>query len=142
MKKLALSLIGALSFLLTGGSAFAQAVHVRVNIPFEFTVSNQALPAGEYQVISADMPNNPTVLQIRQLDGPLATYVTASDLESSNASAETKLVFHQYGDTYFLSEFRTEGSHAAWQFPKTRTEAREAKNESAQQVTLSAKLGK
>lgn len=142
MKKPALSLFGMLSMLLLGGSAYAQAVHVRITVPFEFTVNNKTLPAGQYEVLSAGLLN-PSVLEIRRPDGLLQTYVNASDRpQSSNSSNQTKLVFRQYGNMYFLSQLWTEGAHLGWEFPKVRAEIREARNGAGQQVTVAAKLGK
>jgi hypothetical protein len=140
MKKLSLSLIGALSMLLSGGSAYAQAVHVRASIPFEFTVNNTALPAGIYELVSMG-GTNPSLLKIRCFGGP-EIYVNTSSLESPNPSAASKLVFQRYGSTYFLSQLMTEGTRAALKFSKTRAERQEAKNAAGQQVLLAAKLGK
>jgi hypothetical protein len=139
MKKLALSLFGALSMLLLGGSAYAQSVHVRITIPFNFTVNNKTLPAGQYEVLSAGQMNNPGALEIRRSGGLIETYVYASDLQSSNPSSQTKLVFEQYGNMYFLCQLWTEGTHAGWEFPKAQGERREARNGTGQQITLAAK---
>ena len=139
MKKLALSLIGALSLLLLGGSALAQTVHVRLTVPFDFNAGNKILPAGEYELRSAGQPDNPGMLEIRRMDGTFEMYLHASDLQSSSASSATKVVFRHYGNIYFLSQVWTEGTRAGWEFPKTREEISEAKNASARNVTLAAK---
>jgi hypothetical protein len=142
MKKLALSLFCALSMLVLGGSAYAQAVHVRITVPFDFTVNNKTLPAGQYEVLSAGQINNPSLLEIRRSGGPLEAFVNASDLRSSDTSSQTKLVFEQHGNVYFLSQLWTEGSRAGWEFAKTRTEMREAMTTTGQQVTVASKLAK
>jgi hypothetical protein len=139
MKKLALSLIGALSMLLLGGSALAQTVHVRLTVPFDFNAGNKILPAGEYELRSAGQPDNPGMLEISRMDGTVEMYIHASDLESTRASSETKVVFRHYGNIYFLSQVWTQGTRAGWEFPKTREEISEAKNASARNVTLAAK---
>jgi hypothetical protein len=137
MKKLTLSLIGMLSMLLSGGSAYAQAVHIRVTIPFEFNVNNKALPAGQYEVLSAG-PSNASFLEIRRADGAVQAYVNP-EREVSNSSHGTKLVFQQYGSTYFLSQLWTSGSASGWAIPKAPAEIREARNSAGQQVTLAAR---
>jgi hypothetical protein len=139
MKKLALSLIGALSMLLLGGSALAQTVHIRLSVPFDFNAGNKILPAGEYELRSAGQPDNPGMLEICRMDGTVEMYIHASDLESPSAARETKVVFRHYGNIYFLSELWTAGTRAGWEFPKTRAEINEAKNDSARNVTLAAK---
>ena len=139
MKKLALSLIGALSMLLTGGSAYAQAIHIRATVPFQFSIHNKTLPAGEYEVVCKG--RNPGLLEIRDSEGPLL-YVQTMDLQASNLPGETKLVFRQYGNTYFLSELWTEGSREGLEIPESSSTIREAKNNTGQQVMLAARLGK
>src|ERR1700746_2288525 len=56
MKRQAFSLISLLSLLLMAGSAIAQTIHVRANVPFNFSVGTKTLPAGAYDVktISSD----------------------------------------------------------------------------------------
>ena len=139
MKKLALSLIGALSMLLLGGSALAQTVHVRLTVPFDFTVGNKILPAGDYELRSAGQPDNPGMLLICRMGGPVEMYVHASDLQSSSSANETKLVFRHYGNIYFLSQLWTAGTRTGLEFPKTQAEISEAKNDSGRNVTLTAK---
>jgi hypothetical protein len=73
------------------------------------------------------------------MDGTVEMYIHASDLESPSAARETKVVFRHYGNIYFLSELWTAGTRAGWEFPKTRAEINEAKNDSARNVTLAAK---
>jgi hypothetical protein len=139
MKKLALSLIGALSMLLLGGSALAQTIHVRLTVPFDFTAGDKSLPAGEYQLRSAGQPNNPSLLALCRRDGGFEMYMHASDILSTSAPSETKAVFRHYGNQYFLSQLWTAGTRAGWEFPKTQAEISAAKNAAGRQVTLAAK---
>ena len=141
MKKLALSLIGALSMLLSGVSAYAQDVHIRITVPFDFSVNNKTMPAGQYDVLSAGL-KNPGTLVIRNATARMEMYVNTLDRQSPSLSSQTKLVFQQYGGTYFLSQIWTEGSRAGLEFPKARTEIQEAKAAAGQQVVLAAKLGR
>jgi len=136
MKKLALSLFGALSMLLASGSAYAQAVHIRVDVPFQFSVQNKTLPAGEYEILSTG--KNMPALQIRD-SGRTLMYINAFDCQASQFSDETKLVFQRYGNSYFLSQVWTEGSRAGMELPQTASETREAENSAPKQVTLAAK---
>jgi hypothetical protein len=139
MKKLALSLFGALSMLLLGGSALAQTVHVRLTVPFDFTVGHKILPAGDYELRSAGQPDNPGLLLICRMGGPIEMYIHASDLQSTGAASETKVVFQHYGNIYFLSQLWTAGTRAGWEFPKAKAEINEAKNDAGREVTLAAK---
>ena len=63
MKKQALTLIGVMSLLLAAGSALAQSAKqtVRADIPFDFVVDKQPLPAGQY-TISRMSDGSPVIL--------------------------------------------------------------------------------
>jgi hypothetical protein len=139
MKKLALSLMCALSTLLLGGSALAQSIHVRATIPFEFTVNTSTLPAGTYDVVSGQGTNQ-DLWRIGCVGGP-TIFVRISDLETRTPSANSKLVFHRYGSMYFLSQLMTEGTRLAWKFPKARAESQLAKNGAAEEIMLAAEFG-
>jgi hypothetical protein len=60
MKRQAFSLISLLTLLLVAGSAIAQTVHVRADIPFNFAVGNKTLPAGTYDVGTIGMRDSKT----------------------------------------------------------------------------------
>lgn len=81
------------------GAAFGQtkAGDVVVDVPFAFSVAGQNLPAGHYIVASAGTD----LIRIfnRQTQGLFLP--THSGMRSK--SDGSKLVFHRYGDTYFLS---------------------------------------
>jgi hypothetical protein len=48
--------------------------------------------------------------------------VVAVTIPDSNASADNKLVFHRYGNQYFLSEIRTANSSLTCHLPTTKQE--------------------
>src|SRR6201997_2224217 len=54
MKRQAFSLVSLLNLLLVAGSAIAQTVHVRGNIPFNFAVGSKKFPAGMYDIRSIE----------------------------------------------------------------------------------------
>ena len=72
------------------------------NIPFNFRVGNTVLPAGEYAI--RPLNNGSFVFLMRSLEhnGKAVMGLSYKVHESSNQSP--KLVFHRYGDTYFLSQ--------------------------------------
>lgn len=102
MKKQVLRIVVSAMALLAAVAAMAQAPSgkVLVNVPFEFVVGSQHMPAGRYLVTSAangflqihdtEVANNQTFLQANSI--------------YSNTPKEAKLIFHRYGDTYFLAE--------------------------------------
>jgi hypothetical protein len=106
MKNLtAIALFVAAGFV-TAGSALAQDHKVTANVPFNFTVEGRTLPAGNYSI--GNDVNSPRLLTITdRKDGVAIMAITIPD--SGNA-ADNKLVFHRYGNQYFLSEVRSTNS--------------------------------
>src|SRR5215471_16898785 len=103
MKKHALTLIGVLSLLMAAGSAYAQTIHVKGDIPFSFIVNRQTLPAGQYDFKSLGLSDGRVIL-VRDAEGnPMAT-VNNQRAESLDTCKETKLVFKRYGSRYFLHQ--------------------------------------
>jgi len=69
------------------------------DIPFAFTVANLTLPAGRYTVTRL----GETTLRI---SNPLnqGTVVLTHAVEGKAPESKGKMVFHRYGESYFLSE--------------------------------------
>ena len=84
--------------LISMGSACAHAQTPRFTVPFDFTVGNQVLPAGTYQVSYATQ----NTILIRSKDGRFHAVTTtlADDKESYGG----ELIFAKYGNQYFLHE--------------------------------------
>jgi hypothetical protein len=78
-------------------SVLAQQQAVRGEIPFDFTVGEKVLPAGEYIVI----PQGGHSLKIQSADGWHWTIVAGSQ-SYHNASDGSRFEFDRLGDTYFL----------------------------------------
>ena len=112
---------------------------VLVNIPFEFTVGKMTLPAGEYRVVKEFA--SPALL-IQRTDRSASTYVTSMAVASGQPQAQTKLVFHRYGDAYFLAQVWRAGESQGRGLPKSAKEKEQAmaRNEAPDQVTIVARL--
>jgi len=72
------------------------------NIPFDFTVGSTVLPAGHYTVGALSFGTG--VLLLRNSEAKNATIMFRSMAVSATSPQTTKLIFHRYGRTYFLSE--------------------------------------
>jgi hypothetical protein len=83
----------------------AQSPAVAVNVPFGFVAGNATLPAGQYTV---DMSTRPFLVGLIGADRHTHLLNTVPDGVGS-AKGLSELVFHRYGDRYFLSEIRTPG---------------------------------
>ena len=102
MKKQILIGLTTLSLFVTLAATSVQAqsdMHLKVNIPFEFFVKNRLLPAGEYTVrqIAGD------ALQIRSVDCRASDVFITIPAQAGTTPTQPTLIFHRYGDQYFLS---------------------------------------
>src|SRR5262245_38545326 len=100
-----LAVVGTSS--LVSGQSLAD--RLRANIPFDFTVRNHKLPAGEY-VIGRTMPfSGDLILGISGPAGGESAFVTSA-VQSLFPKRKAILVFHRYGDEYFLVELWQAGA--------------------------------
>jgi hypothetical protein len=91
------SLLG-LTFVWAGLVSASPAVTVRVDVPFAFSVNNQVLPAGSYEIVQND---NTSMLTIRNQSDRKSTIFSVNTAEERRVPAAAKLVFKRYGDQYF-----------------------------------------
>lgn len=78
----------------------AQTGVARVSVPFQFTIANKTLPAGDYSIAV-----NNSLLQVAAIDGKnSACAMTVYFGGASNDNMSTRLVFHRYGERYFLAQ--------------------------------------
>jgi len=96
----------------------AQSIPLKADVPFQFMLRNQTLPAGAYQVHPSA---NLRMLTI-QTAGGKAVPVFANSATSARNQKIDKLVFHRYGDRYFLAEVWTHGASCGWEIPPTSLE--------------------
>ena len=106
MKKYLFTIALALP-LLMAAAASAQTIHMRVTVPFNFIADGTTLPAGQYDIQTLGTTGK--LLSIRNLNSWAGILVLSNSSESSNPSSRTKLVFHRYGNRYFLAELWVQG---------------------------------
>jgi hypothetical protein len=130
------------TLMLLSGLMAAQSLtssHIVAQVPFDFMVNNKIIPAGECTVQSADM--DAWLLTIRNVAAKKSLFAPSSDGEESKPADSTVLVFNQYGNLYFLSEIRLEGSKRTYKLSESRAEAElRAQNAPASEQTLLASL--
>jgi hypothetical protein len=136
MKRNFLLFAAALALLVTT-AASAQTIGLKVSVPFSFVVNRATLPAGEYSVRSVG--DRGRVLVIRGLTSETANLVISNSCETLKPMSQTKLIFHRYGDRYFLNQIWVEGMNAGHQLPVNAREKEVAKDFSMQEVMLMAK---
>jgi hypothetical protein len=91
-------------------TAYAQlpGTAIRATIPFDFNVRGKILPAGEYEIKRVgDQPDTLVIAGINDKHEH-AAFVT-EPVEESKIANRSEIIFHRYGDSYFLAEVVTGG---------------------------------
>jgi hypothetical protein len=92
----------ALAIAVVSANGQSTANTVVANVPFEFSVGYKALPAGAYSVQSIVTAGNG--LLIRSTDGKISALRLSDATRQSKDKRQARLVFHRYGERYFLAE--------------------------------------
>ncbi|HXZ12055.1 MAG TPA: hypothetical protein VEG64_06660 [Candidatus Sulfotelmatobacter sp.] len=90
----------------SAGVCHAQQAVLAVNIPFEFQAGNQTLPPGDYRIETVRTGAG-AMQRLRLVDSSASKVVMTLPVESKHGIPEPKLIFHRYGQTYFLSQIWT-----------------------------------
>jgi hypothetical protein len=76
-------------------------IRMTVNIPFDFTAGSAKLKAGEYSI----NPASGRIMMISAVGHTKDVFVlTPYTVQRSGRDLSGKLVFHRYGDEYFLAQ--------------------------------------
>jgi hypothetical protein len=118
------TLIALALVLLVLAPAYAQKTSATVNIPFTFTVDNVPMPAGEYIISSP----SERVVTLQHVGGPEAKATMTNNGSSTNSDGRAKLVFHKYGNAYFLAAAWLPNSDHAREFYASANEIQVARN--------------
>ena len=89
-------------------------------VPFEFTVGSKVVPSGQWIVQPASM--NGKVLVIRNAGAKAGLFAAASLVESKKAAENCTLIFHRYGDSYFLTGVKVAGTRTSYKLPESKAE--------------------
>jgi hypothetical protein len=94
---------------------------VRVTIPFDFSVRGKTLPAGSYVIRRInDSPESLLISNIN--DNHKRALFETEYVEAKRAPDSAEIVFHRYGDSYFLSEIFTGGDQTGRELLPSRQE--------------------
>ncbi len=135
-----LSVIAALS--IAGFAAFEK--RVEANIPFDFMVGGEKLPAGKYTVETAGALNT---VMVHNWKAKRAAGALSHALEV-RAGSKPHLVFRRYGNEYFLAKVISYSSGIELPKSKAEREAAKAKRDlltmkdaELEIVTVNAQIG-
>jgi len=127
MKKQIFSAVvtGCLLALMIAVPAHAQmpGTTIRATIPFDFIVKGKTLPAGNYEI--KRFSDSPEGLIIRNVNDKRDHVMFETEpVETMEIPNGSEIVFHRYGDNYFLSEVFTAGEETGQELTPTRAERR------------------
>jgi hypothetical protein len=97
MKRISAIALFTIAILAAATGLVAQEPAVKANIPFNFTVGETSMPAGEYIVSRPDSH----LVKIQSADRQYVALVVSSH-SYDEAGATGKVVFDKYGEYYFL----------------------------------------
>lgn len=116
--------ITLLSFfvMLIGVGAQAQTdATMRAQVPFEFNINHQTLAADKYEVQVKRMGGT-WALQISREGRTAGIYFVTQRTIRGAAPDTPQLIFHRYGEQYFLAQVRLSNDSEALTLPKSRLE--------------------
>lgn len=139
MKKILAVAVLALANLVMAGHASAQIGGVQATVPFSFNVGDRALPAGTYTITQLGS----AAIMVRNRDNPSIATLNLGIHNYSASANDHKLIFHKYGEQYFLSQVLCGECTVSMDLPRSKREKRaslrEAQLETPQQVLLALK---
>ena len=92
----------ALATAVASANAQSSANKVVADVPFEFSVGYKALPAGTYSVQSIVSAGDGLLIQ--STDGKISALRLSEATRRIKEKPQARLVFHRYGERYFLAE--------------------------------------
>jgi hypothetical protein len=118
------SLLCAILLVTVVASAQGQTLGTRItaNIPFDFSIGDKKLPSGKYSIGRIRQNSDDLVLSIEDQGGRSKAIRTSIPVLTRDITSKGKLVFHRYGDQYFLYQVWPAGAATGRQFLKSRSE--------------------
>ena len=91
------------------------------HVPFEFMAGNKVIPAGECSVASAGVGSSQIL--IRNWSAKISQFSMVLSSDYQKGPATNALIFHRYGDRYFLSGMKLASTGQTYSLPAGKAEA-------------------
>jgi hypothetical protein len=129
------------SLIMSVVSANAQSTHrFKVDVPFQFILNGQTLPAGNYVIERTD-PAKPNIVTLKRADGGVVRVIITQRVEREHPSAESSLIFIRRGDRRYLFQVWNVGAMNGSEIPSAYKRERNGQQRTdLTLVTLKAKL--
>src|SRR5215510_9676824 len=111
---LLLSLIALLANSVDAQSAY----RFKVDVPFQFVLNGQTLPAGPYVIERTD-PAKPNIVTLKRVDGGVVRVVLTQRVEKDEPSTASSLIFIQRNGKHYLFQVWTVAAMNGNQIPVT-----------------------
>ncbi len=123
MKKMFLTVMTLFLFTGIGAvSASAQVVDIiEATIPFDFTINDNTLPAGNYSIKRVNS-NHQRTMVIRDAEGKNLFLFLTNTAQAGGTPEDTELIFNVVGGHYFLSQIFEEGNDLGVEIVKSEME--------------------
>ena len=139
-----LSLVSMFTLCAAVASANAQLSYpVRAKVPFDFSMGDKKLPAGDYSFSRLSGFSDNKLMMVSSVDASTRVFQSTFGAQVLTPKNDSTLVFHKYGDQYFLEQIWSAGEQEGTQVPESRRE-RTIRQQLAQtqQSNLSGKVTK
>jgi len=114
-------------------SGFGQTSYpLQAKIPFDFQVGNNMLPAGDYRI----EPMNSFLLVRNTENNAHEAAILVRSCRTLKEMENSKLIFHRYGSSYFLSKVWVAGESDGAEVPTSSREKEIANSGAATEVAL------
>jgi hypothetical protein len=118
-----LSLVSMFTVFAAVAAANAQLSNpITAKIPFDFSVGNKQLPAGEYGFTRQSGIGDNGLMSVRGVDNKTHLFQSTLNAQVNTPNDQSMLVFHKYGDQYFLEQIWSGGERQGTQLPESRKE--------------------
>ena len=117
----------------------AQTFRVAGSVPFEFTVGVQSMPAGDYTVARVGGTDQ---IKVSNGDTSAWSWATNTSLGPKERTGQALLIFHRYGDQYFLARVVDGSRDVGVELPPSHTEKELSKTASLEKFETVAVLAR
>ena len=97
----AIALLACVAFATLGPTPSRAQVLMKAHVPFSFRARGGTLPAGDYSISETSTTSEVVLLSAGKRGVEL---VMPNNTASRSDVSDSKLIFHRYGDEYFLAE--------------------------------------
>jgi hypothetical protein len=105
---------------LTAAAQLPSSQTLVAQVPFQFNVGNSGVPAGEWTIKRAGSGSLALIMSNQHAKASLVAMARPD--EAKQAATRCALVFHKYGETYFLTGIKIEGTRDTYKLPESSRE--------------------